>query len=42
MRSEEDDGCSSADGAALVEDELYCVACDKFFKSENAMANHNR
>ena len=42
VRDEEGDGGSSADGAALVEDELYCIACDKFFKSENAMANHKR
>lgn len=26
----------------LAQDELYCVACDKFFKSANALANHER
>jgi hypothetical protein len=30
------------DEAALVTDELYCLACDKFFKTANAMANHER
>ncbi len=33
---------SSDDDAAFVQDELYCIACDKFFKSTNAMANHER
>lgn len=33
---------ASSEGAALVEDELYCIACDKFFKSSNALTNHNR
>ncbi len=41
-----EDGAVEAEeggGEALdVADELYCMACDKFFKSANAMANHER
>ena len=37
-----DDGDASADAAYDVADELYCVACDKLFRSANAMANHER
>lgn len=33
---------SQEEEAAFVEDELCCVACDKFFKSANAMANHEK
>ena len=25
-----------------VPDELYCLACDKLFRTPNAMANHNK
>lgn len=25
-----------------VPDELYCLACDKLFRTANAMANHNK
>ena len=35
-------GSCSSDGAAFIEDELYCIACDKFFKSDKALANHKR
>ena len=39
----EADGGSGDEGEALdVADELYCVACDKFFKTANAMGNHQR
>ncbi|BDA42473.1 DnaJ homolog subfamily C member 21 at N-terminal half [Coccomyxa sp. Obi] len=37
-----DDEDSHEEDLALEEDELYCVACDKFFKTPNAMANHER
>lgn len=37
-----DDEDSHEEDLALNEDELYCVACDKFFKTPNAMANHER
>ena len=37
-----DEGSCSSEGAALIEDDLYCIACDKFFKSDKALANHNR
>ncbi len=37
-----DIGSCSSEGAALIEDDLYCIACDKFFKSDKALANHNR
>ena len=37
----EEDGASDS-GEELVEDDLYCVACDKLFRSENALANHER
>ena len=33
---------SQEEELVLAQDELYCVACDKFFKSTNAMANHER
>jgi len=39
---EADADSHSSEGAALIEDELYCVACDKFFKSDKAIENHNR
>ena len=39
---EADAGSDKSEGAALIEDELYCIACDKFFKSEKALANHKR
>ena len=36
------EGDASEDAAYDVADELYCVACDKLFRSANAMANHER
>lgn len=42
VRNGEAETVSTPEGASLIEDELYCIACDKFFKSDNAMANHNK
>ena len=39
---EADTDSHSSKGPALIENELYCIACDKFFKSDKAMENHNR
>lgn len=36
------DAAGNEEDADAVADELYCVACDKFFKTANAMANHER
>ena len=36
------DSAEEPEEALDVADELYCVACDKFFKTSNAMANHMR
>ena len=37
-----DGGDASGDAAYELADELYCVACDKLFRSANALANHER
>ena len=37
-----DAGSCSSEGDAFMEDELHCIACDKFFKSDKALANHKR
>ena len=33
---------SEDDSVRELEDKLYCVACEKFFKSGNALSNHER
>lgn len=34
------EGCDVNDADEIVDDELYCVACNKFFNSESAKLNH--
>lgn len=38
----EGDSEDSDAAAAAAADALYCLACDKLFRSANAMANHQR
>ncbi|KAK9845932.1 hypothetical protein WJX81_006341 [Elliptochloris bilobata] len=40
--STSDSGADEAAEAAAAAGELYCLACDKLFRSANALANHQR
>ena len=44
LQQQESDTSAGSEDDSLreLEDKLYCVACEKFFKSGNAFSNHER